>query len=66
MKYSFLFVLLISIPCWTQTAATGQASTNEPCSVANTGSDNKIQINCGVGKEQGQKILAIVNKIVAN
>ena len=64
MRYSFILVLLISPPCWTQTATTGQATTNAPCSVANTGSDNKIQITCGIGKEQGQKMLAILNRIL--
>lgn len=59
-------MLLISLRCWSQTTATGQASANGPCSVANTGSGNKIQINCGIGKEQGQKILAILNKILEN
>jgi hypothetical protein len=66
VKYSFLFVfvLLISPPCRTQTAATGQASTNAPCSVANSGSDNKIRIECGIGKEQGEAILKILNRIL--
>jgi hypothetical protein len=66
LRYSLVVVLLISLPCWTQTLTTGQATTNTPCSVANSGNGNKIQINCGIGKEQGQKIIAILNKIVAN
>ena len=66
MRYTFVLMFLVSLPCWTQTTATGQATTNTPCSVANTGSDNKIQINCGIGKEQGQKIITILNKILAN
>jgi hypothetical protein len=66
VRYSFILSLLVSLPCWTQTAATGRASTGGPCSVANTGSDNKIQINCGIGREQGEKMLAILNKILAN
>jgi hypothetical protein len=66
VRHILAFVLLISLPCWTQTTTTGQASTNEPCSVANTGAANKIQITCGIGREQGQKILAILNKILTN
>jgi len=34
--------------------------------LANTGSANKIQFNRGIGKVQGQKMLAILNKILAN
>jgi len=58
-------MLLISSPCFAQ-ATTGQASNNGPCSVANTGTDNKIEINCGIGKEQGRKVLAILNKILSD
>lgn len=66
MRYGFVLILLLSLPCWTQTTPTGQASTAAPCSIANTGSGNKIQINCGIGKEQGQKMIAILNKILAD
>jgi hypothetical protein len=66
VRYSIVLVMLVCLPCWTQTTATGNASTSQPCSVANTGNGNKIQINCGIGKEQGEKVLAILNKIVAN
>jgi hypothetical protein len=65
VRYGFLLILLISLPCWTQTTTTGQATANAPCSVANTGNGNNIQINCGVGKEQGQKIIALLNKALA-
>jgi hypothetical protein len=66
LRCGFALVLFISLPCWTQTTTTpGQANANAPCSVADTGSGNKIQINCGIGKEQGQKMLAILNKILA-
>lgn len=66
VRYSIVLVMLMCLPCWTQTTATGHASATQPCSVANTGNGNKIQINCGIGKEQGEKVLAILNKIVAN
>lgn len=59
-----ILVLLISPTCWTQTTTTGQATSNAPCTVANTGSGNKIQITCGMDKEQGQKLLVILNKIL--
>jgi hypothetical protein len=31
-----------------------------------SGSNNTFTINCGIGKEQGKKMLAILNKILAN
>lgn len=48
LRYSLVAVLLISLPCRGQTSTTGQATTNKPCSVANTGSGNKIHVNCGL------------------
>jgi hypothetical protein len=66
LRFILVLFLLISPPSWTQTKTTGQASTNAPCSVANTGSDNKISIVCGIGKDQGRKMLAVLNKILAN
>jgi hypothetical protein len=58
--------LLLCLSCVAQNASTGNASSTVPCSVSNTGNDNKIRITCGVGKQQGEKILNILNKIVAN
>lgn len=47
MRYSFVLVVLVSLRCWSQTTTTGQATSNQPCSIANTGSGNKINItNC--------------------
>jgi hypothetical protein len=66
VRYSLVLILLTSLRCWTQTTTTGEARTGGPCSVANTGSDNKIQISCGIGKEQGQQMLAILNKILTD
>jgi hypothetical protein len=65
VRSNFVLIFLLSLRCWTQ-ATTGQASTDAPCSIANSGSDNKIQINCGIGKDQGQKMIAILNKILAD
>jgi hypothetical protein len=59
-------LVLIALPCHAQTT-TGKAETTGSCSPAISGSDNKLTITCsGVGKEQAQKILAILNKILAN
>jgi hypothetical protein len=67
LRYIFVLGLLGSLYCWSQsTATTPRANTTSPCSVANTGSDNKINIVCGIGKEQGKEILAVLNKVLAN
>jgi hypothetical protein len=58
-------LILIAVPCWSQTTTTGKASTSGSCSPAVTGSKNTFTIKCGIDKEQGQKMLAIMNKILA-
>jgi len=66
VRYSFVLTLLISLPCWTQTTTTGQAITNKPCSVANTGHANKIQITCGIGDKQGDQIIKLLNELITS
>jgi hypothetical protein len=66
MKYSLVLLMLLAIPCWSQTT-TGKAETTGPCSPAVTASNNQFTINCqGIDKEQGQKMLDILNKILNN
>jgi hypothetical protein len=48
-----------------QGAEAGATTATGTCDVANRGNQNTFTINCGVGKEQGQKILAILNKILS-
>lgn len=48
-------------------AQPGSATANGMCSLANTGSSvSNVTIHCGIGQEQGQKMLAVLNKILAN
>ncbi len=65
MRYGPILLLLFAVPCWSQATA-GQAETSGTCSPAVSGSNNTFTISCGIGKEQGQKMLAILNKILAN
>ena len=44
----------------------GAANTTGPCSPANTGNNNTFNISCGIGQAQGQKMLDILNKVLAN
>ncbi len=65
MKSCLVMFLLVAVSCWSQ-STTGKASTSGVCSPAVTGSNNQFRITCeGIGKEQGQTILAILNKILA-
>src|ERR1700722_4203795 len=54
------------MPCCAQTTTTGKAQTTGACSPAVTGNKNTFAINCGIDKKQGQKMLEILNKILAN
>lgn len=60
--------MLFTIACTAQVpaATTGNAKTAATCSAANTGNRNHFIINCGIGKEQGQQMIAILNKVLAN
>jgi hypothetical protein len=44
----------------------GAAETKGACSPANTGDRNVFNITCGIGKAQGDRIIAILNKILAD
>jgi hypothetical protein len=65
-----MLILLCLAVCFSllgqaQGGGVGTPTATGTCDVANTGSQNTVTINCGVGKEQGQKILAILNKILS-
>jgi len=49
-----------------QTPAGGSAAARGRCSLAGSGSGSRVAINCGVGVEQGRKMVEILNKILAN
>jgi hypothetical protein len=66
MRYGvlLLFLLLRTTPGVCQTAASGTASTNGPCSPAVTGDNNQFTISCqGISASQGTELLRILNKI---
>lgn len=66
MKRALILSVLIASPCWCQATSTGTADTKGPCSPAVTGSNNTFTITCDIDQKQGQKMLAIMNKILAN
>jgi hypothetical protein len=66
MRYGLILSLLIAVPCWSQATTTGKATTSGSCSPANTGSGNSFIMKCGIGQKQGQEMLNILNKILAN
>jgi hypothetical protein len=52
---------------WAQPpVSTGPASTTGTCSPANTGDHNVFNITCGIGKDQGDRMLGILNRILAD
>jgi hypothetical protein len=61
-----LLLLLTTISCLSQTVPPGTAQTTGRCSPAVSGNRNTFTINCGIGKAQGEMLLKIVNKILAN
>lgn len=66
MRYGVFVLMLIALPCCGQTPGTGKAETRGPCSPAVSGSNNQFTMNCKIDEQQGQKMLDILNKILAN
>ena len=58
-------ILLFSLSVSGQ-QSTGAAETKGMCSPANTGNNNTFNITCGIGKQQGDALLKILNKILAD
>jgi hypothetical protein len=65
MKNLALTAVLAATSVSAQTQ-TGAATTRGACSPANTGDKNVFNITCGIGREQGDKMLAILNRIIDN
>jgi hypothetical protein len=59
-----LFLLFPLLLCGQQ--ATGNATASGTCGLANTAAIGSVVINCGIGRVQGQKMIEILNKILAN
>ncbi len=55
-----LIFALCGMPVSAQTT-TGNAATKGTCSPATTGSNNNFVIQCGIGREQGKKIIEMLN-----
>jgi hypothetical protein len=64
MKCIGVLFVLTATYCWSQAPAIEKAETSGPCSSATTGSNNNFTIDCGIGKEKGQKMLSILNRIL--
>jgi hypothetical protein len=62
MKLLFLFLAPLCM-IFAQSQSSGAAATNGACSPANTGNSNTFTMTCGIGKEQGEKMLRIMNQI---
>jgi hypothetical protein len=66
MKKTMLLLLLLTTPCIAQKpTSAGSAKTSGDCSPSVTGSNNNFKFSCGVGKEQGEQIVALLNRLLA-
>lgn len=67
MVAALALAVILPWPSYGQTTSTGTATTVGPCSPAVSGNNDSFTITCGgIDKSQGQKMLAILNKILAN
>ena len=66
MRSSALSCMIFTGLACCQAQTTSGAATQGLCSPANTGDRNIFNITCGIGKEQGDKMLAILNRIIGN
>jgi hypothetical protein len=60
-----LIFVLCGLPASGQTS-TGNAATKGMCSPATSGSNNNFVIQCGIGQEQGKKIIDMLNAALAS
>jgi len=67
MKSLALLVIVFGIVAHCQETHTPTIATAKgTCNIANVGSNDRIEIKCAIGKEEAQKLIEIVNKILAN
>ena len=68
MKLSIMLLLAFTVPCVAQIPAgpTSKAETKGDCSPSVTGNNNNFKFSCGVGKDQGKQIIALLNKLLAH
>lgn len=61
-----LAILVVLVVSAAQAQSTGSATSNGACSIANSGPNaTKLVVNCGVGKAQGEKIIQLLNTLLA-
>lgn len=65
-RTALLLAIGSSIILGEQGGPTGNATTTGFCSPANTGSNNRFVINCGIGTAQGQKMIEVLNRIISH
>ena len=61
---SIALLIVLCVSAIGQSNSTGAAETKGACSPANTGDKNTFNIKCGIGKEQGDKIIKLLNEIL--
>lgn len=66
MKIALWIIVVMALPLGSAGQTTGNATSTGTCNVSNTGHSNNVVLQCGIGKEQGQKIVSILNKILSH
>jgi hypothetical protein len=62
-----LLLLLLAVSTSAQTPKTGNATAAGTCNLANSGSNvTHIHIDCGIGQQQGKKIIELLNRALGN
>lgn len=66
MKWVALTLLLLTANLFGQAAQTGPSKASGVCAISHSGNNDTITIsNCGIGAEQGSKIISLLKEILA-
>jgi hypothetical protein len=68
MKITLIFLLsVLSVSARSQVVpAPATAKVNGACNIANVGNNNKMVIQCGIGRTQAQRMVEILNRVLAS
>jgi hypothetical protein len=67
VRNSLALLILIAVPCWSQTAQTGKAETSGYCSPAVSGSNNQFTITCqNIPNKLSARLVDLLNRVAKN
>jgi hypothetical protein len=65
VKLIIASLLLLGTAVHSLGQTTGKASANGTCNAVNTGNSSTLRVQCGVGKNQAEKIIRLLNAVLA-